>query len=85
MRGLEPDQRGLHNCYGEAVRGLIGRLGIIEMVLPVVLRRALNPFPVPVRTFDAIHLAGIDFIRVQGASEATAIGWTGKYQLENRL
>ena len=40
---------------------------MIEMV-PPVLRRALDPFPVPVRTLDAIHLAAIEFIRAQGAS-----------------
>ena len=40
---------------------------MIEMV-PPVLRRALEPFPAPVRTLDAIHLAAIEFIRAQGAS-----------------
>ena len=37
---------------------------MIEMVGPV-LRRALQPFPVPVRTLDAIHLAALEFIRAQ--------------------
>ncbi|MGH6682149.1 MAG: hypothetical protein ACREDL_25165, partial [Bradyrhizobium sp.] len=32
-----------------------------------VLRRALEPFPTPVSTLDAIHLAAIEFIRAQGA------------------
>jgi predicted nucleic acid-binding protein len=59
--------RRLQDSHGDAVRGLIGRIGIIEMV-PPVLRRALEPFPVPVRTLDAIHLAAIEFIRSQGAS-----------------
>jgi predicted nucleic acid-binding protein len=59
--------RRLQDSHGDAVRGLIGRVGIIEMV-PPVLRRALSPFPVPVRTLDAIHLAAIEFIRAQGAS-----------------
>ena len=40
---------------------------MIEMV-PPVLRRALDPFPAPVRTLDAIHLAAIEFIRAQGVS-----------------
>ena len=57
----------LQDSHGEAVRGLIGRIAIIEMV-PPVLRRALEPFPVPVRTLDAIHLAAMEFIRTQGAS-----------------
>ena len=30
-----------------------------------VLTRALQPFPVPVRTLDAIHLSALEFIRAQ--------------------
>ena len=59
--------RRLQDSHGDAVRGLISRIAVIEMV-PPVLRRALQPFPVPVRTLDAIHLAAIEFIRSQGAS-----------------
>jgi predicted nucleic acid-binding protein len=59
--------RRLQDSHGDAVRGLIGRIAIIEMV-PPVLRRALEPFPIPVRALDAIHLAAIEFIRSQGAS-----------------
>ena len=57
----------LQNSHGEAVRNLIGRIAMIEMV-PPVLRRALEPFPAPVRTLDAIHLAAVEFIRTQGVS-----------------
>jgi len=59
--------RRLQDSHGDAVRGLLDRIAIIEMV-PPVLRRALKPFPAPVRTLDAIHLAAIEFIRSQGAS-----------------
>jgi predicted nucleic acid-binding protein len=59
--------RRLQDSHGDAVRGLIGRIAIIEM-MPPVLRRALERFPAPVRTLDAIHLAAIEFIRSQGAS-----------------
>ena len=59
--------RRLQDSHGDAVRGLIGRIAMIEMV-PPVLGRALEPFPAPVRTLDAIHLAAIEFIRSQGAS-----------------
>jgi len=31
-----------------------------------VLRRAVDAFPVPVRTLDALHLASADFLRSQG-------------------
>jgi predicted nucleic acid-binding protein len=54
----------LQNSHGEAVRNLIGRIAMIEMVGPV-LTRALEPFPIPVRTLDAIHLAALEFIRTQ--------------------
>lgn len=54
----------LQNSHGDAVRGLIGRVAMIEMVGPV-LTRALQPFPVPVRTLDAIHLAALEFVRAQ--------------------
>jgi hypothetical protein len=38
---------------------------MIEMT-PVVLARALDEFPTPVRTLDALHLASLEFIRAQG-------------------
>jgi hypothetical protein len=57
----------LQDSHGDAVRNLIGRVAMIEMVGPV-LTRALQPFPVPVRTLDAIHLAAIEFVRAQKQS-----------------
>ena len=62
----------LHHSHGDAVRNLIGRVAMIEMVGPV-LTRALQPFPVPVRTLDAIHLPEIEFIRGQKQSVELAI------------
>lgn len=56
--------RGLQTSHGDAVRNLIGRVAMIEMVGPV-LARALQSFPTPVRTLDAIHLAALEFIRAQ--------------------
>jgi hypothetical protein len=52
----------LQNSRGDAVRNLIGRIAMVEMIGPV-LTRALQPFPVPVRTLDAVHLAALEFIR----------------------
>jgi predicted nucleic acid-binding protein len=54
----------LQNSHGDAVRNLIGRVAMIEMVGPV-LARALQPFPTPVRTLDAIHLSALEFVRAQ--------------------
>ena len=59
--------RRLEDSHGDDARALVNRIAMIEMV-PPVLRRALDPFPAPVRTLDAIHLAAIEFIRAQGAS-----------------
>jgi hypothetical protein len=57
--------RRLARTHGEDARALIGRVALIEMVSPV-LARALEPFPVPVRTLDAFHLASIEFLRAHG-------------------
>jgi predicted nucleic acid-binding protein len=57
--------RGLGASHGEAARRLLERLALLEM-LPNVLARAVEPFPVPVRTLDALHLASIEFLRGLG-------------------
>ncbi len=57
--------RRLGESHGDAVRALIGRLALIELA-PPVLARALDPFPRPVRTLDALHLASMEFLRAQG-------------------
>jgi predicted nucleic acid-binding protein len=57
--------RRLGESHNEDARALVGRVALIELV-PPVLARALEPFPVPVRTLDALHLASIEFLRRQG-------------------
>ena len=57
--------RRLGASHGEAVRELIGRMALLELA-PPVLTRALEPFPSPVRTLDALHLASAEFLRQQG-------------------
>ena len=49
----------------EAARLLVGSADLVEMT-PTVLARALDPFPVPVRTLDALHLATATYLRAQG-------------------
>ena len=63
--------RGLLRSHGEPLRMLLGRVALIELARPV-LSRALDPFPAPVRTLDALHLASIEFLRGQGQSVALA-------------
>ena len=48
--------RGDAPTHGDAVREILARVSLVELV-PPVLARALEPFPVPVRTLDALHLA----------------------------
>jgi hypothetical protein len=33
---------------------------------PLILARALEPYPIPMRTLDALHLATIDFLQHRG-------------------
>jgi predicted nucleic acid-binding protein len=56
--------RGLSRSHGEEARSLIGRVALIELA-PPVLARALEPFPIPVRTLDGLHLASIELLRVR--------------------
>lgn len=46
----------------EAAQEVIARISLLELA-PVVLSRALDPFPVSVRTLDALHLASCQFLR----------------------
>jgi hypothetical protein len=54
--------RGLARSHGDATRALIAGVALIELAAPV-LARALEPYPVAVRTLDALHLASIEFLR----------------------
>lgn len=63
--------RGLAESHGELVRLLLGRLAFLELARPV-LARAVEPFPLPVRTLDALHLASVEFLRAQGQRMAVA-------------
>ena len=51
--------------HGEAAAALIGQVALLALSGPV-LARALETFPVPVRTRDALHLASADFLRQSG-------------------
>jgi hypothetical protein len=57
--------RHLADTHAELARQLIGRIAFIELA-PPVLARALEAFPSPVRTLDALHLASLEFLRRQG-------------------
>lgn len=57
--------RDLARSHGDLARLLLARVTFVEMARPV-LERALQPFPVPVRTLDALHLATLGFLRERG-------------------
>jgi len=57
--------RSLTRTHGDLARELLSRIAFVEMT-PLVLQRALEPFPVNVRTLDALHLATADFLRAHG-------------------
>ena len=63
--------RDLTATHAELARQLIGRIALLELS-PPVLARALEPFPSPVRTLDALHLASLEFLRERGQAVSLA-------------
>jgi hypothetical protein len=57
--------RGMGGALADAVAVLMEPITFVEFAR-TVLRRAFEPFPIPVRTLDALHLATIEFLRAQG-------------------
>jgi predicted nucleic acid-binding protein len=54
--------RGLADSHGDAVHRMLAGVSILELS-PLVLTRALQPFPVSVRTLDALHLASLEYLQ----------------------
>jgi hypothetical protein len=69
MRRL--DQLHLTRTHGDHVRQLLNRVAVLELVTEVLVR-ARDPFPAPVGTLDALHLASADFLREQGVQVSLA-------------
>lgn len=57
--------RHLARSHGDAARSLLSRVALLELA-PLVLARALEPFPLPLRTLDALHLASLEYVRSLG-------------------
>ena len=57
--------RALAGSHADAARELCGRVMFLELISEV-LSRVREPFPLPVRTLDALHLASFDFLHRQG-------------------
>ena len=56
---------GLISSHAEPARLLLMGIELLEMDRPM-LARALEPWPMPLRTLDALHLATVEFLRTQG-------------------
>jgi predicted nucleic acid-binding protein len=56
---------GLMISHGGRARALLARVNLTEMSERALVR-ALEPFPVAVRTLDALHLATVEFLRSEG-------------------
>lgn len=54
--------RELSSSHRDLVEELLARVAMLELTRDV-LARALEPFPLPVRTLDALHLASLEFLR----------------------
>jgi len=55
----------LTRSHTDEARSLLSRVALVELSPPVLVR-ALEPFPKPVRTLDALHVASMEFLRKQG-------------------
>jgi predicted nucleic acid-binding protein len=53
--------RGLSGSHGSAAQELLSRINMLELA-PDVLARAAEPFPIAVRTVDALHLSSVVFL-----------------------
>jgi predicted nucleic acid-binding protein len=56
---------GLADSVGNEAQALLLRVGMVEMTR-LVLAKALEPLPIPLRTLDSLHLATMDFLRGRG-------------------
>jgi predicted nucleic acid-binding protein len=56
---------GLTATRSDDARALLALVNLVELSEPA-LARALQPFPVRIRTLDALYLATIEFLRRQG-------------------
>lgn len=62
--------RGAVRSHGEAARELLSRVAMVELA-PTVLARALDPFPIALRTLDALHLSTALYLAER--KQATAV------------
>jgi predicted nucleic acid-binding protein len=54
--------RGLGSVLRVSVLDVLDRVLLVDLA-PAVLTRVLEPFPIPIRTLDALHLATLEYVR----------------------
>lgn len=57
--------RDLAASHGDRARHLLGSCQMMELS-PIILDRVLDPFPVPLRTLDALHVATVVYLHGRG-------------------
>jgi len=62
---------GMTSTRESQAQEIISVLSFVELTVPV-LERAMRPFPVPVRTLDALHLATFEFLLQHAANMSLA-------------
>lgn len=63
--------RDLGRSHSDFVRLLLARVSLLALD-PLVLSRAVQPFPVATRTLDALHLSSASFLRERGGDVKVA-------------
>lgn len=56
---------GLGESHADEAEAICAGITFIDMT-PDILRRALDPFPSPVRTLDGLHLSTAEFLKTGG-------------------
>jgi predicted nucleic acid-binding protein len=57
--------RALGQDRKASAQNLLSRIVFVALT-PTVLARALNPYPIAVRTLDSLHLATMEYLRAEG-------------------
>jgi len=73
----------LTGVRGDDVRAMLALVDMLEMT-GSVLARALEPFPIAVRTLDGLHLATMDYMRRHAGDDLELASYDGRMQAAAR-
>jgi predicted nucleic acid-binding protein len=69
--------RHVHERRRSEARAVLAGIEFLELSEPV-LARALEPWPMPIRTLDALHLATADYLRRQTGQQIELASYDGR-------